>query len=89
MDLRISVYFHQIVPIRFKIKWYIFSVSITACIRSNFNSQKVHEDFMLIILIRYAYDKYLKKGLSLKGGVAFKINDFYMVSWGVGSLECG
>ena len=55
MDLRISVYFHQIVPIRFQIKWYIFSMSITACIHSNtdswfdvtsvnFNNQKVHED---------------------------------------------
>ena len=57
MDLRISVYFHQIVPIRFKIKWYIFSMSKTACIHCNtdswfdvtsvnfnFNSQKVHED---------------------------------------------
>ena len=54
MDLRISVYFHQIVPIRFKIKWYIFSMFITACIHCNteswfdvtsdhFNSQKVHE----------------------------------------------
>ena len=41
MDLRISVYFHQIVPIQFKIKWYIFSMSITVC---NLNSQKVHED---------------------------------------------
>ena len=50
-----SVYFHQIVPIRFKIKWYIFSMSITAFIHSNtdswfdftsvnFNSQKVDED---------------------------------------------
>ena len=48
-------YFHQIVPIRFKIKWYIFSMSITVCIQGNtdswfdvtsvnFNSQKVHED---------------------------------------------
>ena len=57
MDLRISVYFHQIVPIRFQIKWYIFSMSITSCIHCNtdswfdvtsvnfnFNSQKVHED---------------------------------------------
>ena len=32
MDLRISVYFHQVVPIRFKIKRYILSMSITACI---------------------------------------------------------
>ena len=31
MDLRISVYFHQIVLIRFRIKWYIFSLPITAC----------------------------------------------------------
>ena len=55
MDLRISAYFHQIVPIRFKIKWYIFSMSIIACIHCNtdsrfdvtfvnFNSQNVHKD---------------------------------------------
>ena len=55
MDLRISVYFHQIVPIWFKIKWYIYSMSITACIHCNtdswfdvtsvnFNSQNVHEE---------------------------------------------
>ena len=31
MDLRISGHFHQIVPIRFRTKWYIFSMSITAC----------------------------------------------------------
>ena len=31
MDLWISVHFHQIVPIRFRTKWYIFSMSITAC----------------------------------------------------------
>ena len=55
MDLRISVYFHQIVPIRFRIKRYIFSISITECFNYNtdscvdvasvnFNSKKVHED---------------------------------------------
>ena len=52
MDLRISVYSHQIVPIRFKIKWYVFSTSITAKIHRNTDSwfdvtsvsQKVHED---------------------------------------------
>ena len=55
MDLRISVYFHEIVPIRFRIKRYIFSMSITACFHYdtdfwfdvtsvNFNSKKVHED---------------------------------------------
>ena len=54
MDLRTSVYFHEIVPIRFKINIY-FSMCITACIHSNtdswfdvtsvnFNSQKVDED---------------------------------------------
>ena len=43
------------VPIRFSVKWYIFSMSITECIHCNtyswsdvtsvnFNSQKVHED---------------------------------------------
>ena len=55
MDLRISGVFHQIVPIRFKIKWYMFSMSITTYIHCNtdswfdvtsvnFNSPKVHED---------------------------------------------
>ena len=56
MDLRISVYFHQIVPIRFRLEGYIFSMSITACFHYNtdscwvdvtsvnFNSKKVHED---------------------------------------------
>ena len=55
MNLRISVYFHQIVPIRSRIKWYIFSMSITACFHYNtdswvdvtsvtFKSKKVHED---------------------------------------------
>ena len=55
MNLRISVYFHQIVPIRFRIKWYIFSMSITACFHYNtdswvdvtsvtFKSKKVHGD---------------------------------------------
>ena len=49
MDLRISVYFHQIVPIRFRIKY------ITTCFHYNtdswvdvtsvyFKSKKVHED---------------------------------------------
>ena len=28
MNPRISVYFHQIVPVRLRIKWYIFSMSI-------------------------------------------------------------
>ena len=57
MDLKISVYFHQIVPIWFTIKWYMFIMCITACIHSttdswldvtsvNFNSQKVHEDII-------------------------------------------
>ena len=55
MDLRISAYFDQIVPIRFKIKCYIFNMSITACIHCNtdswfdvlsvnFNGKKFHED---------------------------------------------
>ena len=55
MDLIVSVNFQQIVPIRFKIKWYIFSMSITACIHGNtyswfdltfvnFNIKKVQED---------------------------------------------
>ena len=55
MDLRISVYFHQIVPIQFRLEGYIFSMSITACFHYNadslddvtsvtFNSKKVHED---------------------------------------------
>ena len=55
MNLRISVYFHQIVPIRSRIKWYIFSMSITACFHHNtdslvdvtyvtFKSKKVRED---------------------------------------------
>ena len=55
MDLRISVHFHQIVPIRFITKWYIFSMSITACFHYKtdfwvdvtsvkFNSKKIHED---------------------------------------------
>ena len=38
MNLRISVYFHQIVPIRSRIKWYIFSMSITACFHHNTDS---------------------------------------------------
>ena len=53
--LRFSVYFHQIVPIRFRLEGYIFSMSITACfhyntdswvdvISVNFNSKKVNED---------------------------------------------
>ena len=33
ISLRISVYFHWMVPIRFRIKWDIFSVSITVCFR--------------------------------------------------------
>ena len=55
VDLRISVYFHQIIFNRFKIKWYIFSMSIITCIHNNtdsqvdvtsvnFNSQKIYED---------------------------------------------
>ena len=55
MDLRISVYFHQIVPIRFRLEGYIFSMSITVCFHYNtdswfnvtsfnFNSKNVHED---------------------------------------------
>ena len=47
--------FHQIVPIRFRLEGYIFSMSITACFHYNtdswvdvtsvnFNSEKVHED---------------------------------------------
>ena len=55
MNLRISVYFHQIVPIRFRIKWYIFSMSKIACFHYNtdswvdvtsitFKSKYVHED---------------------------------------------
>ena len=54
MDLRISVYFQQIVPIRFGLEGYIFSMSITACFHYNtdswvdvtcvnFNSKKIHE----------------------------------------------
>ena len=56
MDLRISVYFHQIIPIRFRLERGIFSIPITACFHDyntdslvdvtsvNFNSKKVHED---------------------------------------------
>ena len=55
INLSISVQFRQIVPIRFRNKWYIFSISITACFHNNtdfwvdvtsvnFNSKKVRED---------------------------------------------
>ena len=55
MDFRISVYFHQIVPIWFRLEVYIFSLSITTCFHYNthswvnvtsvnFNSKKVHKD---------------------------------------------
>ena len=55
MVLRISVYFHQIVPIRFRLEGYIFGMSTTVCFHYNtdswvdvtsvnFNSKKVHED---------------------------------------------
>ena len=36
--LRNYVHFHQIMPIRFRIKWYIFSMFITACFHYNTNS---------------------------------------------------
>ena len=53
--LRIYAHFHQIMPIRFRIKWYIFSMFTTACFHYytnswvdvdsvEFNSQKVFED---------------------------------------------
>ena len=38
MDLRISVYFHSIEPVRLRIKWYIFCMFITACFHYNTDS---------------------------------------------------
>ena len=35
ISLRISVYFHRIVPIRFRIKRDIFSMSITVCFHND------------------------------------------------------
>ena len=55
MNLRISVHFHQMVTIRLRIKWYIFSMWKTECFHYNtdswvdvtsitFKSKYVHED---------------------------------------------